>query len=60
MCDWKDRQKVIDFIHRTEPLGHCKDCPWPPLEMRWTSNNLPIDEKNLYRGINLINEYTTI
>jgi organic radical activating enzyme len=60
MCDWKDRQKVIDFIHRTEPLGHCKDCPWPPLETWWTSNNLPIDEKNLYRGINLINEYTAI
>jgi organic radical activating enzyme len=60
MCTWEDRQEVMDFIESDNPLDHCKDCPYPPLEMRWTSNNLPIDEKNLYRGINLINEYTTI
>jgi len=60
MCKWDDRQKVIDFIESNIPLSHCNDCPFPPLQMKWNSNNLPMDRKNFYRGVDLINEYSKI
>jgi hypothetical protein len=60
MCEWNDRQKVIDFIKSDVPLSHCKDCPMPTLEIKYESNNLPIDIKNFNRGVRLINDYTEI
>jgi organic radical activating enzyme len=56
-CTWEDRQKVIDFIMSDVPLSHCKDCPFPPAEKEWTSNNLPIDMKNFERGLEIIKSY---
>jgi hypothetical protein len=29
-------------------------------QMKWDSNNLPMDRKNFYRGVDLINEYSKI
>ena len=60
MCDWTDRQKVISFINSDNPLSHCKDCPTPPYEKKYESNNLPIDLKNFSRGIKLINDYSKV
>jgi hypothetical protein len=56
-CTWEDRQKVIDFIMSDVPLSHCKDCPFPPAEKEWTSNDLPIDMKNYKRGSEIIKSY---
>ena len=56
-CTWEDRQKVIDFIMSDIPLSHCKDCPFPPSEKEWTSNDLPIDMKNFKRGLEIIKSY---
>ncbi len=60
MCEWNDRQKVIDFIKSDVPLSHCKDCPMPTLEIKYESNNLPIDIKNFNRGVRLINDYSKV
>ena len=60
LCDWTDRQKVISFINSDNPLSHCKDCPTPPYEKKYESNNLPIDLKNFSRGIKLINDYSKV
>ena len=46
LCEWNNRQEIIDFIESDIPLSHCKDCPMPAKTTKWETNNSPIDLKN--------------
>jgi len=54
MCDWNDRENIISYIEGDVPLEQCRACPWPPKEMDWDSNDMPVDERNYLRGVELI------
>ena len=58
LCEWNNRQEIIDFIESDIPLSHCKDCPMPAKTTKWETNNSPIDLKNSMRGLNLIKTWS--
>tara|TARA_X000001382_G_scaffold61080_2_gene42023 strand:- start:457 stop:1272 length:816 start_codon:yes stop_codon:yes gene_type:complete len=54
MCSWENKEEIINYIESDIPLEQCRVCPWPPKEMDWSSNNMPVDERNYLKGMELI------
>ena len=57
ICDFKSKEKLIKYINNDDiPLQSCKNCPWPPKEVKWESNNKIKDEKRIKQGLKYIKE----
>jgi len=50
-----DRDKIIKYIENDiEPMNLCENCPFPPKEKKWETNNKDVDIKNVERGLKII------
>lgn len=57
ICDFKSKEKLIQYINNDDtPLESCKNCPWPPREVKWRSNNEKKDAERVKQGLKYIKE----
>ena len=57
ICDFEDRQKLIDYIEKQAPFKTCEICPQPSKIEKWISLNQTNDSKALKVGLQYINKW---
>jgi hypothetical protein len=57
LCDMKDKNELINYVHSNDPYEYCEKCPQPALMKPWQSNNLKVDNRNAERGLSLIRNW---